>query len=210
MLIVALSSTDAVLPEVVSSQTLLMQNEGIWQQILRGANGDGKMASAPDEFQNASSTFLANSSSALRKVKPDRIRRKQFKLSEHDCSSTDISKTNQCNEEHKADEEHSTVPSSPPAKNGSTGISQWSPLNLSEIPPCTAENNILTELQPDFDSRQLVRPPIKITDTGLIRKKRKFIYTVETLKPKVKENETNFQKMNTSSVIPDTGNIFNY
>lgn len=114
MLIVALSSTDAVLPEVVSSQTLLMQNEGIWQQILRGANGDGKMASAPDEFQNASSTFLANSSSALRKVKPDRIRRKQFKLSEHDCSSTDISKTNQCNEEHKADEEHSTVPSSPP------------------------------------------------------------------------------------------------
>ncbi|XP_035766109.1 breast cancer type 2 susceptibility protein [Neolamprologus brichardi] len=196
---------DAVLPEVVSSQTLLTQNEGIWQQILQGANGDGKMASAPDEFQNASSTFLANSSSALRKVKPDRIRRKQFKLSEHDCSSTDISKTNQPNEEHKADEEHSTVPSSPPAKNGSTGISQWSPLNLSEIPPCTAENNILTELQPDFDSRQLVRPPIKITDTGLIRKKRKFVYTVETLKPKVKENETNFQKINTSSGIPDTG-----
>uniref|UniRef100_A0A3Q4IA78 BRCA2 DNA repair associated n=1 Tax=Neolamprologus brichardi TaxID=32507 RepID=A0A3Q4IA78_NEOBR len=189
---------------VVSSQTLLTQNEGIWQQILQGANGDGKMASAPDEFQNASSTFLANSSSALRKVKPDRIRRKQFKLSEHDCSSTDISKTNQPNEEHKADEEHSTVPSSPPAKNGSTGISQWSPLNLSEIPPCTAENNILTELQPDFDSRQLVRPPIKITDTGLIRKKRKFVYTVETLKPKVKENETNFQKINTSSGIPDT------
>ncbi|XP_039453877.1 breast cancer type 2 susceptibility protein isoform X1 [Oreochromis aureus] len=200
---------DAVLPEVVSSQTLLTQNEGIWQQTLRGANGDGKIcstvASAPDEFQNASSTFLANSSSALRKVKPDRIRWKQFKLSEHDCSSTDISKTNQSNEEHKADEEHSTIPSSPLAKNGSTAISQWSPLNLSEIPPCTAENNILTELQPDFDTRQLVRPPIKITDTGFIRKKRKFVYTVETLKPKVKENETDFQKMNASSGIPDTG-----
>uniref|UniRef100_A0A668TLR3 Tower domain-containing protein n=1 Tax=Oreochromis aureus TaxID=47969 RepID=A0A668TLR3_OREAU len=198
----------AVLPEVVSSQTLLTQNEGIWQQTLRGANGDGKIcstvASAPDEFQNASSTFLANSSSALRKVKPDRIRWKQFKLSEHDCSSTDISKTNQSNEEHKADEEHSTIPSSPLAKNGSTAISQWSPLNLSEIPPCTAENNILTELQPDFDTRQLVRPPIKITDTGFIRKKRKFVYTVETLKPKVKENETDFQKMNASSGIPDT------
>uniref|UniRef100_A0A3Q0R597 BRCA2 DNA repair associated n=1 Tax=Amphilophus citrinellus TaxID=61819 RepID=A0A3Q0R597_AMPCI len=197
----------SVLAEPVSPQTSLTQN-GVQQKMLLDARADGEacntVAGVADEPGNVSSTFLANSSSSLRKVKPDRVRQKRIKSNEHDCSATDIRTTNSSNEEGKADEELGTVPPSPPVKTGSTGISQWSPLSLSEIPPYTADSSILTELQTDSDSRQLIRSPLKIADSGFIRKKRKFIYTVETLKPQVQENETDFQKMDTSLGIPDS------
>ncbi|XP_030600423.1 breast cancer type 2 susceptibility protein [Archocentrus centrarchus] len=198
----------SVLAEPVSPQTSLTQN-GVQQKMLLDARADGEacntVAGVADGPGNVSSTFLANSSSSLRKVKPDRVRQKRIKSNEHDCSATDIRTTNSSNEEGKADEELGTVPPSPPVKTGSTGISQWSPLSLSEIPPYTADSSILTELQTSSDSRQLIRSPLKIADSGFIRKKRKFIYTVETLKPQVQENETDFQKMDTSPGIPDSG-----
>lgn len=144
-------------------------------------------------------------------------------MKEHGCSSTDISTTNNAasNEHRTADQEPGRHPSSPPVKTGDTGITQWSPLSLSEIPPCTAdtscqdnrpatqvENNILTQqLRSDSDSGQLVRPPMKITDSAFTKKKRKFIYTVETLKPQVQGKESQkSQKMDSSPGIPDTGN----
>lgn len=213
MLIAALSSTGAVLPELVSPHTSLTQN-GVWEKTLPDARANGEtcntVAAVADVPENISPTFLANSSSALRKVKPDRVRHKRIKSNEHDCSATDDAATNSSNEEGKADEELGKAPSSPPIKPASTQISQWSPLSLSQIPPCSAESNNLTELQTDSDSRQLVRPPLKITDSGFIRKKRKFIYTVETLKPQVEESETDFQKMDTSPGVPESSEIFTH
>lgn len=127
----------------------------------------------------------------------------------------DISTTNNAasSEQGTADEEPGRCPSSPPVKTGDVGITQWSPLSLSEIPPCTVdaschdnshatqvENSILTEqVRSDPESGQLVRLPMKIPDSGFTKKKRTFVYTVETLKP---------QKMVSSPGIPDSGNTF--
>lgn len=88
---------------------------------------------------------------------------------------------------------------------------QWSPLSLSEIPPSTVdtschnnipaaqvESNCLTEpLQSDSHSSQLVRQSLKTSDSGFLKKKRKFVYTVETSKP-MQEKETHSQKIDSS------------
>ncbi|XP_070762067.1 breast cancer type 2 susceptibility protein [Enoplosus armatus] len=213
-----------------SPQSSLSQSDSVWRQKLPDAIEDGEIrstiASVLDGAENVLSIFFTNSSSALRKVKTDRIKRKQIiPTKEHGCSSTDISITNNAasSEQRTADQEHGRLPSSPPLKTGDFGITQWSPLSLSEIPPCTldtschdnspatqVENNIETkQLRSDSDSGQLVRPPMKITDSGFIKKKRKFVYTVETLKPQVQGKETQSQKMDPSVEIPDSGQEVN-
>lgn len=107
-------------------------------------------------------------------------------------------------------------------KAGDTGITQWSPLSLSEIPPCIVdtsgcnssatqgENNSRTpeHLRRGFNCGQLVRPRVKVTHSGLTKKKRKFVYTVETTKLQVQGEDTQFQKMESLPGIPDSGNTF--
>ncbi|XP_044058562.1 breast cancer type 2 susceptibility protein isoform X2 [Siniperca chuatsi] len=213
-----------------SPQSSLNQSDSVWRQKLPDAIEDGEIrstvASVLDGAENVLSIFFTNSSSALRKVKTDRIKRKQIiPTKERGCSSTDISTTNNAasSEQRTANQEHSRLPSSPPVKTGEIGFTQWSPLSLSEIPPSTVdtschdnspatqvESNILTEqLQSDSDSGQLVRPPMKLTNFGFTKKKRTFVYTVETLKPQVQGKETQSQKMDSSPGIPDSGQEVN-
>ncbi|XP_040902571.1 breast cancer type 2 susceptibility protein isoform X2 [Toxotes jaculatrix] len=202
------------------------QSQSVWRQKLPDAIEDGELrstvASVLDGAENVLSIFFTNSSSALRKVKTDRIKRKQsIQKKEHGCSSTDISTTNNTasGEQRTDDWEPVELSSPPPVKTGSAGITQWSPLNLSEIPPCIidfschdniratqVENNILTEkLQSDSDCGQLPKPPLTIKDSGFTKKKRKFVYTVDTSKTQVQGKEKQFPKMDSSAGIPDSG-----
>lgn len=197
--------------------------------MLPDAIEDGEMrstiASVLDGAEDVLSIFFTNSSSALRRVKTERIRRKQIsQTKQHGCISTDISTTNNSasSEQRPADQDPGRLPSPPPVKTGDIGITQWSPLSLSEIPPCTVdtscpddgaatqvENNVSTEqLRSDFESGQLVRPPTKITDSGFTKKKRKFVYTVQSSKLQVQREDRPSQRMDSSPGIPDSGNTF--
>ncbi|KAM9359601.1 breast cancer type 2 susceptibility protein [Symphorus nematophorus] len=209
-----------------SLQSSLDQSDGVWRPKLPDAIEDGDVrstiASVLDGAEDVLSIFFTNSSSALRKVKTDRIRRKQiFPTKQHGCSSTDISTINSAasDEQRTADQEPGRLCSPPPVKPGDMGATQWSPLSLSEIPPCTADischdnspatkNSISTEqLRSDFDSGQLVRPPMKIPDSGFTKKKRKFVYNVKMLKPQVQREE--MQRMDSTPGIPDSGQVVN-
>lgn len=165
-----------------------------------------------------------NSSSTLRKVKTEKIRRKQIlSKREHGCSSIDIpTNTTAPSDQQTADQKTDRPPSPTPLKAGDIGITQWSPLSLSEIPLCTVdtsgcnsstaqeENNSRTpeHLRRDFDCGQLARPHVKVTSSGLTKKKRKFVYTVETTKLQVQGEDNEFQKTESLPGIPDSGNIF--
>uniref|UniRef100_A0A8C9YT01 BRCA2 DNA repair associated n=1 Tax=Sander lucioperca TaxID=283035 RepID=A0A8C9YT01_SANLU len=193
------------------------------KQTLPDAIEDGDIprtvASVLDGAENVLSIFFTNSSSALRKVKTDRIKRKQIILTkEHDCSSADTSPTSSAasSEQRTADQAPGRLPSPPPVETGEIGITQWSPLSLSEISRCTVdtschdnnpvkqvENKILTE-QLRSDPGQLVRPPMKLTDSGFTKKKRTFVYTVKTSKTQVQGKETPSRKMDSDF----SGNTF--
>lgn len=231
MLIVGLSLSGVVSPEVNqnpephdSPQSSLNQSEGVWRQKLPDANEEGEIQSTVtsvlDGAENVLSIFFTNSSSALRKVKTERNKRRQIILTkEYGCSAEDISATNNTafSEQKTNDQERGKCSSSPVGNTGVTGMSQWSPLSLSEIPSCTMdtscpennppthlENKFSTEqLQRDTDSGQVVRPPLTVTQSGLTKKKRKFIYTVHT-----QEKEMQSQKRNSSQRIPDFGKTF--
>lgn len=152
-------------------------------------------------------------------MKTDRIKRKQIILTkEHDCSSADTSPTSSAasSEQRTADQAPGRLPSPPPVETGEIGITQWSPLSLSEISRCTVdtschdnnpvkqvENKILTE-QLRSDPGQLVRPPMKLTDSGFTKKKRTFVYTVKTSKTQVQGKETPSRKMDSDF----SGNTF--
>ncbi|XP_045929819.1 breast cancer type 2 susceptibility protein [Micropterus dolomieu] len=205
-----------------SPQSSLNQSDSVWRQKLPDTTEEGEIrstiAGVLDGAENVLSIFFTSSSSALRKVKTDRIKRKQIiPTIEHGCSSTEISTANNdaSSEQRTADQEHGRFPSSPPVKTGEYGITQWSPLSLSDIPPSTVDtchdnsltrqvdNNIIPgQLWNDTSFGQL-RPPVKISDSGFT--KRKFVYTVDSLKLQVQGKETQSQKMDSSPRIPDSG-----
>ncbi len=211
-----------------SPQGSLNQSDCVWRQKLPDAIEDGEIrstvANVLDGAEDVLSIFFSNSSSALRKVKTDRIKRKQIiPTEEHDCSSTDVSVTNNAasSEQRTAEQEPDRLPSLPPVKTEDKGVTQWSPLSLSEIPPFTVdiscseniseqtEGNMLTEKQQSgFDSGQVVRPHMKITDSGFTKKKRKFVYTIKTSKSQLQGEETESQRTDSSQRIPDCGNTF--
>ncbi|XP_076591830.1 breast cancer type 2 susceptibility protein [Chaetodon auriga] len=200
------------------------QSDCVWRQKLPDAIEDGEIrstvASVLDGAEDVLSIFFSNSGSALRKVKTDRTKRKQIVPTKDDCSSVDMSTTNSAasSEQRAADQEPGRFPSHSPVKTGDIGITQWSPLSLSEIQTCTVDtscrdnspatqvgNSILTEQQQsDFDSGRPVRPSMKLTQSGFTKKKRKFVYTVETLKPHVQREDTQSQKTDSSQGIKDS------
>ncbi|XP_043975075.1 breast cancer type 2 susceptibility protein isoform X2 [Gambusia affinis] len=155
----------------------LNQSENHQQQKVPDAlEGDVYSADAPK-------TFFANSSSALRKVKPDRVKRKQIIQTNVDvCSHENTSNSDNAasSEEAIADLESGGLPSTPLVKTGDTAISQWSPLSLSEISSSAVGSNMT--LLGDTDSVQPTRPTLKMTDSGFTQKKRKFVYTITTTK----------------------------
>ncbi|KAM9852862.1 breast cancer type 2 susceptibility protein [Aulostomus maculatus] len=201
-------------PESPSSpQGSLNPRDRIWRQKLTDAIEDGDdgstVASVPDEAENALSPFFSNSSSALRKVKTERIKRKQIIINKDPgCGSPDILTENKAAsaEQGEADQDLCRVLSSSqqksPGETGDIGMTQWSPFSLSEIsttsvdsscpnnPDAHVENK---ELQKDSSSAaQLVKHS---SDSGFVKKKRTFVYTVETSKPKVLEKERHSQRM---------------
>ncbi|KAL6115874.1 brca2 [Pungitius sinensis] len=202
-----------------------------WKQTLPDAIEDGEIrktvASVLEGAENVLSIFFTNSSSALRKVKTERIKRKHITPTIDDgCISSDFSSTSNAAscEQGTADKEPDRPPSPPLVKTVDSGITQWSPLSLSDLPPCTlrtsfhdsspaiqVENNVSTEqLQRDSDSGQLVvRTPLKYTDTAFTKKKRKFVYTVETPKLQVSGKEKRCQRLDPSPAAPDPGQEVN-
>nr|XP_046245556.1 breast cancer type 2 susceptibility protein isoform X2 [Scatophagus argus] len=192
-----------------SPQSSPNQSDCVWRQKLPDAIEDGEIrstvASVLEGAEDVLSIFFNGSSSALRKVKTDRIKRKQITpTKERSC-------------------EPGRLPSTPSIKTGEVGNTQWSPLSLSEIPPCTVdtscrngpatqvENNILTERpQHGSDSGQQFRSRLKITDLGFSKKNRKFVYTVDTLKLQTQGEDTQSQKVDSLSGIPNAdqeGNV---
>ncbi|XP_014892348.1 breast cancer type 2 susceptibility protein [Poecilia latipinna] len=159
------------------SESPLNQSESHQQQKVADAlEGEVCIADAPKPF-------FANSSSALRKVKPDRVKRKQIIQTNVDvCSHEDASKSDSAasSEEATADLDSGGLPPTPLVKTGDTAISQWSSLSLSEISSSAVGSNMT--LPGDTDSVQPTRPTSKITDSGFTQKKRKFVYTITTTK----------------------------
>ncbi|XP_068440635.1 breast cancer type 2 susceptibility protein isoform X2 [Clinocottus analis] len=212
-----------------SPQSSLNQSDLVWKQTLPDAIEDGEIrrtvAGVVDGAENVLSMFFTNSNSALRKVKTDKIKRKPIiSTKEHGCSSTDVSSTNNAasRDQRAVDQEPGRLPSPPPVKTVDSGITQWSPLNLSELPPCTVtttchnnspavEIKISTEqLHHGSDSGQLLsRPLVKHTDFGFVKKKRKFVYSVETPKLQVQGEETQGRRIDSSRSVPDSGQEVN-
>lgn len=158
-----------------------------------------------------------------RKVKTDRIRKKQMNPTKEDpCSSVDsLAADNAASSEQRTNDVDPVKHSSPPpVKTGDIEITQWSPLSLSDIPPCTSESschasnpaaqvesNIFTEpSQSDSVCGQLVRPFLKTTESGFNKKKRKFIYSIEPSKTQVHGKEGQPLKTGLAPGIPDSGN----
>ncbi|XP_028275921.1 breast cancer type 2 susceptibility protein [Parambassis ranga] len=198
-----------VSPEAHKSlQTPSNQSEDGWQQKLPDAIEDGEIrttvASVLKGAENVLSIFFANSSSTLRKVKPDRIKRRQIIQTNERClGSPAISATNASpsTKAKATDQEPGRCPPSTPEK---TAVSQWSPLKSSETPPYIVDN-ILTKQVKNCDSafNNLIRPRVIITDSGFIRKKRKFRYTVG--KPQSQEKEAPSQKIDSSQQLSHSG-----
>lgn len=175
----------------------------VWNQKLPSAIEDKELcstvASVLEGAEDVLSVVFTNPSSALRKVKADRVRRKQMA---HGTKDDEISVDHRTSDptvlgEHKLSQQETQEHSPPPPLNtGNVGITQWSPLSLSGIPLFTGnayDNNIPAkkegngsrvpkELQQDFDRGQRGRPQLNTRHTGLTKKKRKFVYTVETPK----------------------------
>lgn len=197
------------------------------RQKLPDALEDGSVcsnvASVLDGAEDVLSIFFTNS--ALRKVKTDKVKRKQMILkAKHDCNSTDIATANTVafSEQKAADQETDRLLSPPPLKAGDIGTTQWSPLSLSEIPlfsvgtdccnsPAKEAERISRtpeQLQSDFNCGQLVRPQMKVRNNEFTKKKRKFVYTVETSKLQVLSEDPLSQKTELPSGIPDSGKTF--
>ncbi|KAK5617764.1 hypothetical protein CRENBAI_000486 [Crenichthys baileyi] len=195
---VSSSSQGAVFPVASGCPDSPLKSESHWQQKVPDA-AEGEEVCRADGPKNAPSDFFANSSLALRKVKPDRIKRKQIMPTNVDvCSREDLSEADNggCSDVATANLESGGLPSTPLIKTGDPAISQWSPLSLSEISSCSVGSNMT--LQGDMDSVQLPRPSSNITDSGFIRKKRKFVYIVAATKSQVEGQDSEFQKMGPS------------
>lgn len=192
------------LPE--SPQNSLAQSDGVWKQSLPDAIEDGEVRSTVagvlEGAEDVLSIFFTNSNTALRKVKSDRVKRKQIPpTKEHGCSPMDS--TTHCapaSGQKAADEEPTRLSSLPPARTGDNGMTQWSPLSLSDIPPSTEaalgpQNSPTTETQNGkltiqlFDPSQQVTPTVKVTHSGFTKRKRKFVYTVETPKQPIQAQD---------------------
>uniref|UniRef100_A0A3B5L432 Tower domain-containing protein n=1 Tax=Xiphophorus couchianus TaxID=32473 RepID=A0A3B5L432_9TELE len=178
------------------SESPLNQSESHQQQKVPDAlEGDVCSADAPR-------SFFANSSSALRKVKPDRVKRKQIIQTNVDvCSHEDTSKSDNAASSEE-DLESGGLPSTTLVKTGDTAISQWSPLSLSEISSSAVGSNMT--LPGYTDSVQPTRPTLKITDSGFTQKKRKFVYTITTTKSQACGQD--FQTTDPSLKISETKN----
>ncbi|XP_036005712.1 breast cancer type 2 susceptibility protein [Fundulus heteroclitus] len=183
----------------------LNQSESHWQQKVPDAVAGEEEVCSADGAETVPSNFFANSSSALRKVKLNRVKRKQIIQTNVDvCVHGDVSKADNgaSSEEAAAEMESGALPSTPQVKTGYTAISQWSPLNLSQISSCAVGSSMTSPAVTDSD--QVTKPSVKTTDSGFIRKKRTFVYAVAATKSQAQCQDSEFQKMDPSPKISDS------
>lgn len=194
------------------------QSECVWKQKLPDAIEDGEVRNAVagvlDGAEDVLSIFFKNSSSALRKVKTDRKKRKQIvPKKEGDCGGPDMSAANTLSSsvQRPADQEAERLYSPPPLKAEDSGTTQWSPLSLSDIPlsavDTTCHDSAASQMENNSRTpKQLVRSQIKVQHSGFNSRKRKFVYSVETSKLQSQGEVTQSQKVESSSKILETGN----
>nr|XP_057935406.1 breast cancer type 2 susceptibility protein [Doryrhamphus excisus] len=180
-----------------SPQNSQNHNSDVWRQKLPDAIQDGELrrtvASVLEGAENTLSVFFTSSHSPLRKVK--RSKRRLSVLAEERDSSAADSKTAPI-EQGESDVEACGMPAQKsPVKSEAAGHSQWSPLRLSEIPATTVETRVAAirdkctaQMGSQCLSDQPVRSSLIIPNSGLIRKKRTFVYTIE--KERLKDSST--------------------
>lgn len=154
------------------------------------------MASVLEGAEDVLTVFFTNPSSTLKKVKTDQVKGKEMAQKTKDNSiSTDIGPSERAvsSDETTALQEVEGHSPAAPLKAGDVGVTQWSPLSLSEIlvstghtyyqnTPSKEEVNSRApeELQGHFDIGKQERPRVNTRYTGLTKKKRTFVYTVAT------------------------------
>ncbi|XP_076002331.1 breast cancer type 2 susceptibility protein [Genypterus blacodes] len=195
-----------------SPESSQIQSNGVWRQTLPDAI-DGRelrsaVASVLDGAETALSIFFSNSSSALRRVKTDSRKRKQSHSTvENNCDSTERSPTRNVgtSDQRTNDQDPGGASSSQqfrsPTKTKAVEVTQWSPLSLSDLSHCTVdascregdankqqEINVAKEkLASGTDSAQQLGAAVS-------KKKRLFVYKVQSSKPKVQEEDVQVQK----------------
>lgn len=157
------------------------------------------MASVLEGAEDVLTVFFTNPSTTLKKVKTDQVKGKEMAQKTKDNSiSTDIGTSEHAVSSDETTAHRETEGHSPtaPLKAGDVGVTQWSPMSLSEILVSTGhtyEQNTTSkeevknsrapeELQRNFDISKQDRPRVTTRHTGLTKKKRTFVYTVETPK----------------------------
>ncbi|CAN9511619.1 unnamed protein product [Ophioblennius macclurei] len=168
----------------VSSEDVLHPSDGVWPQKLPDAVDDAEISSTVSGVvggaEDALSAFFTSSSSSLRKVKPARIRPKPIFPTKELCPSS-------------ADAPSSSVDAQ--KSQSDVGLSQWSPLSLSDIPASAQQS------QSDSDA---LRATGKLPASGPTKKKRTFVYTVAASKPQVQSKESGSQTVEASTATPDS------
>lgn len=155
------------------------------------------MASVLEGAEDVLNVFFTNPSSTLKKLKTDPVKGKEMAQKTKDNSiSTDIGTSHHAvsSDETTAPQETEGHSPAAPLKAGDVGVTQWSPLSLSEILVSTGhtyEQNTPSkeevknsrapeEPQHPFDIGKQERPRVNTRHSGLTKKKRTFVYTVET------------------------------
>lgn len=198
------------------------QSDSVWKQTLPDAIEDQELrstvASVLEGAEDVLSVFFTNPSSTLRKVKTDRVKRKPMvqKTKDEGISADTGTSDPTVSSEQKTAHQKTELPPKP----GDVGITQWSPLSLSEIPLSTGDkyaHNIPTkeegnnsrapeELLHDFNCGEQRMPRVNTRHTGLPKKKRKFVYTVEAPK-RLSLTDTRSQRVESFPVIQQDVNV---
>lgn len=169
------------------------------------------MASVLDGAENVLAMFFTNSSSALRRVKTkERIKRRQKErvCAVREGSVERLAETTGKPEEEKLEVKDLCPPpaalSSPAQRETSadaSGTSQWSPISLSEIteaaphlsPPAeTPGREAESRRSPGRlgstpDPAKVTTPSLKMAESLFSKRRRQFVYTVQSPKPEVTE-----------------------
>ncbi|XP_077396969.1 breast cancer type 2 susceptibility protein isoform X2 [Festucalex cinctus] len=168
------------------------QISGIWRQQLADASEDraicSPVVSVPDCTENSPPMFFNSSSSLLRKVESERTKRRQ---GVHNSSPSNVSIESKTlfSEQAESDQERHVNPA---VETEGNGLSQWSPLSLSDIPATTVatlvEDKCTTQVESECHSGYPVKPSLNFA--GFTKKKTKFIYTIDKQKHSLKNNST--------------------
>lgn len=149
-------------------------------------------------------------------MKTDRVKRRQIDQSkEQGCSTAGISTSNTISStKRRIDQDPDKLSSTAPLDTGDIGNTLWSPLTLSEIPLSAADASCRAQTALDITAKQkenpkcspVVEPPMYNTCSGLVKKKRKFIYSVGSTKKHLREKEKQSPVVETTARTSDTGN----